>query len=406
MSNRRTRGICYLLVAAATWLGEVANFASTCQAQEPPAWETAATESLDGFDVSLSKPRLVARGKGYLWFPTMTRLSGGALFVNVSTNLDAIVADRTSAVSWSDDNGLTWSDLSSIDPKEDLYAETMMRLENGDERLLPFNLYPDAGVMRGWYQTVSGQKRTRKVEFVKQGLTVSGWPRPDRSFNEKLGLTGFGFNGQTLRAKTGEYLATMYGFYKDERRYSLVLVDSKDGIDWKYRALVAGFDCKLNGGEGPCESAIARLKDGRLMIIFRLASNVPYGQAFSDDEGRAWSEPEAMSTAHSVQPSLAGMKDGTLVLTGGRPGIFAWINRDGTGKDWQTVDLQKHHNQQQPADAITRPDQTTSYTEVIPLDEHSVIVIYDRIPNGWNAIPNDSQDTNSIWVIKLSWNDR
>ena len=402
-SNVRVRGFCAMLIAAAIWLS---NFNFQCQAKEPPAWEMTATESLDGFDVSLSKPRLVARSSGYLWFPTMTRLSGGELFANFSTNLDAIVADRTSSVSWSDDNGLTWSEPSSIDPKEDLYAETMMHLENGDERLLPFNLYPDNGVMRGWYQTASGKKGTHKVEFVKKGLTVSGWPRPDRSFNEKLGLTGFGFNGQTLRAKTGEYLATMYGFFKDERRYSLVLMDSKDGIDWKYRSLIAGFDCKLNGGEGPCESAIIRIKDGRLMNIFRLASNVPYGQTFSDDEGRTWSEPVAMSDAHSVQPSLAAMKDGTLVLTGGRPGIFAWIDRAGNGKTWQSVDLQKHHNQQQPADAITRTDQTTSYTEVIPLDEQSVIVIYDRIPNGWNAIAKDSNDTNSIWVMKLSWKDR
>ena len=31
------------------------------------------------------------------------------------------------------------------------------------------------------------------------------------------------------------------------------------------------------------------------------------------------------------------------------------------------------------------------------------IVIYDRIPHGWQAIPLDSEDTNSIWVVKLAW---
>jgi len=30
-------------------------------------------------------------------------------------------------------------------------------------------------------------------------------------------------------------------------------------------------------------------------------------------------------------------------------------------------------------------------------------VIYDRLANGWNAIPNGSKDTNSIWVVKVSW---
>jgi hypothetical protein len=194
----------------------------------------------------------------------------------------------------------------------------------------------------------------------------------------------------------------MYGYFKDDRRYSLGLVESPDGIHWKFRSLIAGADCKLDGAEGPCESVTVRLKDGRLMNVFRLASNVPYGQTFSDDDGRTWSEPVAMKDAHSVQPSLAVMKDGGLVLTGGRPGIFAWTNRDGTGKDWLQVDLQNHHNTQHPTEQITS-GKTTSYTEVEPLDDHSVIVIYDRIPHSWNAIPEGSKDTNSIWVVKVSW---
>ncbi|MFM8572700.1 MAG: hypothetical protein ACKOAU_13995 [Pirellula sp.] len=49
---------------------------------------------------------------------------------------------------------------------------------------------------------------------------------------------------------------------------------------------------------------------------------------------------------------------------------------------------------------------TTSYTEVEPLDEHSVIVMYDRIPNGKNAIPPGSNETNSVWVVKISWEER
>jgi hypothetical protein len=195
----------------------------------------------------------------------------------------------------------------------------------------------------------------------------------------------------------------MYGYFKDERRYSLVMVESVDGLTWKFRSLIAGSDCPLAGGEGPCESQTIRLKDGRLMNVFRLASNVPYGQTFSDDDGGTWSAPVAMKDAHSVQPSLAMMRDGSIVLTGGRPGIFAWINRGSDGKDWLQVDLQSHHNENHPQDAITRVDQTTSYTEVAALDEQSVIVIYDRIPHGWKAIPQESQDTNSVWVVKLAW---
>jgi len=397
------------MMTAATCLAAIVSSSQFVLADEPH-WETAATVQVDGLDVMLSKPRLVTRNSGYLWFPTMTRLSGGELFATFSTNLDAVVADRTSSVSWSADDGLTWSEPSSIMPKGDLYAETMLRLKNGDEMLLPFNLYPDGDTMRGWHQIISGKTGERKVTFIDKSLTVSGWPRPDRSFNEKLGLSGFGFNGHGLTGKSGEYLATMYGYFKDERRYSLVMVESMDGLAWKFRSLIAGFACPLAGGEGPCESQTIRLKDGRLMNIFRLASDVPYGQTFSEDDGRTWSEPVAMKDALSVQPSLAVMKDGALVLTGGRPGIFAWINREGDGKDWLQVDLQSHHNKFQPDDAIAKYDHTTSYTEVIPLDDRSVIVVYDHMPNGWSAIradgdpaPKDAKETNSIWVVKVSW---
>jgi hypothetical protein len=213
-------------------------------AADPPQWEMTGSIQYEGIDISLSKPRLVARSSGYLWFPTMTRLSDGELFANFSTNRDEVVADRTSSVSWSDDHGLTWSTPVSIDPKGDLYAETMLRLKNGNALLLPFNLYPDNGRMRGWYQKVAGTRRERKVEFFDKSLTVSGWPRPDRSFNEKLGLCGFGFNGQCVPAKTGEYLATMYGYFQGDQRYSLVLVESTDGIDWKFRSRIAGADCR------------------------------------------------------------------------------------------------------------------------------------------------------------------
>ena len=378
--------------------------------QTEPRWELTKTVSYQGIEVSLSKPRLVARSRGYLWFPTMTRLSGGELFANFSTNLDAVVADRTASASWSADDGLTWSEPTSIKPEGDLYAETMLRLKNGDQLLLPFNLYPDGEAMRGWQQTVSGKPGERRVTCIDKSLTVSGWPQPDRSFNEKLGLSGFGFNGHGLMGNDGQYLATMYGYFKGDSRYSLVMVESADGLAWKYRSLIAGADCPLAGREGPCESQTVRLKDGRLMNIFRLDSSVSYGQTFSDDDGRTWSPPLAMKEAHSVQPSIAIMKDGTLVLTGGRPGVFAWINTSGDGGDWLQVDLLGNHNKQHSEErisvggAFTLAEQTTSYTEVVPLDEQSVLVMYDRIPHGWSAIPRDSQDTNSIWVVKLLWN--
>src|SRR5207248_7315732 len=164
---------------------------------------------------------------------------------------------------------------------------------------------------------------------------------------------GFVFNGNTVTLKDGTFMATLYGHFKDTKRYSLVAAESKDGVKWKIRTIIADENCKLPGGEGPCEAATCRLKDGRLMCVFRLNSNVPYGQTFSSDEGKTWTEPVSMGKdIFSVQPSLAVLKDGTIVLSGGRPGLWCWINTDGTGKDWQRVDLVANHNHCHAKDAI------------------------------------------------------
>jgi hypothetical protein len=31
-----------------------------------------------------------------------------------------------------------------------------------------------------------------------------------------------------------------------------------------------------------------------------------------------------------------------------------------------------------------------------------LLYIYDRIPFGWNAIPADSAETNSVWVVRVA----
>src|SRR5262245_55033294 len=66
-----------------------------------PAWEMSAPIPLERCQVSLSRPVLVARSHGYLWFPNLKRLAGGELFAMFSTNLDAIVPDRKASMSWS-----------------------------------------------------------------------------------------------------------------------------------------------------------------------------------------------------------------------------------------------------------------------------------------------------------------
>jgi hypothetical protein len=357
-----------------------------------PGRTSARTEELKGLKVTLSEPVLVARSKGYLWFPTLTRRPDGTLLALMSNYADVHTTQSTGQAAWSSDGGRTWSKL-----QPGWYSDSHVLLGNGDLLLLPYYLYPRKGGLGASYQLVA--RGQAELEKKKEGLLVSGWPRPDRSFEPKLGLAGFVFNGQTLTRKDGTFLATLYGYFQNTKRYSLVVAESKDGLNWKVCSTVADEKCKLPGGEGPCEAALCRLKDNRLMCVFRLNSGAKFGQAWSSDEGRTWSEPQAMKDAFSVQPSLAVLQDGTVVLSGGRPGLYAWFNLDGSGQDWQRVDIRAHHNACHPKEPITRDDHSSSYTEVVAVGDKELLFIYDRIPSGWSAIPPGSTETNTIWVV-------
>ena len=86
------------------------------------------------------------------------------------------------------------------------------------------------------------------------------------------------------------------------------------------------------------------------------------------------------SGAGTVEPRLAVTRNGAVVLCGGRPGLFLWLNADGTGKDWQKISIFDHHNSLASAEERFggyRSDGTTAYGTVIVLDGNEVLFIYD-----------------------------
>ncbi len=380
-------GSTFLLGEAA--LGEHADVAGR-------TWQAGNTVDVPGLRVTLSKPVLVGRSKAFLWFPAVVRLSSGDLVAVMSDYADMHVSESTSKVAWSLDGGLTWSPLA-----KGLYGDGSLALPNGDQLFMPYYLRPaGTGAMQAPYQVCP--KGQRALRVVKPGVTIEGWPRPDKSFEPKLGLSGFVCNGQVALLKDNHYLATLYGYFRDTTRYSLVASESADGVRWTVRSVIADEKCELPGGEGPCESALVRLKDGRLLCVFRLESSAPYGHSFSSDEGRTWSKPAILKGCFSVQPSLAVLPDGLVALSGGRPGLFLWLNPDGKAAVWHKIDVLANHNAHRPEEPIKGPGNTSSYTEVIALDASHLLYIYDRIPSGWSAIPAASPETNSAWVVRVA----
>jgi len=364
-------------------------------------WEFVKKVEIDGMQVELSAPQLVARSKRYCWFPTLVVLSNDDMIASVSPVPDRHFSATTAIIYRSSDGGIKWNETAvSVD-----YGWNSVCLAGGDTIILPYYMTPKGdGIGRACNVF---RKNEYMPEYVEKGVYVGGWPNRIKSFSQDLNIAGFVFNGQSISARDGTYLTTLYGFFEGIKRMNLVLAESKDGFNWKIRSVIADGDIELKGDDGPSESAICRMKDERIMCIFRMGGFVPYGICFSSDDGMTWTKPVQMAEdVLSVEPSLAVIPDGTVVLSGGRPGIWLWFNRDGNGNNWSKIDIAAHHTTCCPDEPIYgsvewQQQNSSCYTEVVYAGNNELFLIYDRIPCGWAPIPPDSKDTNSVWVIKV-----
>lgn len=394
-------------------LGGVAMLANAApgraDAKKPhKQWPQGKEYTLKGLRVSVSAPVLVARRKGYCWFASVGRLANGDLAATMSSTGDDYHWPNPGLICWSADAGLTWSRPVGLN----YLGTTRLRLPGGDEMLLPFYMKPRPGGMGAPYNVIP--KGKRQVRPVEQGLTVTGWPRPDRSYSPKLGLSGFVFNGQIVRLKDGGHLATLYGRFAggDRQADSLVAAASTDGKKWTVRSIIYdGARPAFGGIDEMNEAAICRLPDGRIMCVARPR----LAQTFSSDEGKTWTKPACNPHfGHGgVEPSLAVMESGVVALSGGRPGLTLRFNLDGAGKAWQAVDILAHHNACRPAEplvdhAVSRKNYgwgtPTGYTEVIALDAERLLMIYDRPADTWPAKPTAEKatDMDSVYVVRAT----
>ncbi len=376
-------------------------------AQQTPPWEDGGTVEADGLKVSLSRPRLVLRSQGFLWFPSMYHRADNRWFAILSTYADQAQDVTPGVITFSHDGGLNWSKPVAVS-----YGEMAIFRTDGTTLLLPYYLRLKSDTLATG-KALRLAKDVQAIEEIDEPVEVSGWPRKIGLLDADLGnpkaewkLAGFVFNGQSVLAQDGKtYLATLYGRFAGASRYSVVLAESPDGLKWKIRSVIADETCKLRGREGPCESALVRLKDSRLLCVYRLDSEVPYGHSFSSDDGNTWTEPKNLDGPLSVQPSLSLSAKGMLLLSGGRPGLYVWLNSQGDAVRWHRIDLQAHHNKWVKEEPIllavaSGKSNSTSYTEVRWLDDRHFLVIYDRLANGWSPIPKDSKGTNSVWVVR------
>eukprot|EP00937_MAST-01D_sp_MAST-1D-sp2_P001775 g1775.t1 len=231
-----------------------------------------------------------------------------------------------------------------------------------------------------------------------------------------------------------EWLTTLYGHgegpYRHwSRRPTAYVARSPDGgATWSLRSKLEWRPAFGDASDGPGEPTLARLRDGRLLLVFRADSTSYYWKAYSADDGESWSEPEVMGQ-WSVRPQLRLLSNGLLVLGGGRPGIKLWVCADGRGEAWGEINIAAEHNKMvraarpellyaakvtnasSPASGRADPPNTSSYTSIFEVFEgeggpdgvHSTVVVsYDRLANGWAGPPGAWGDADTMLTMRLT----
>ena len=133
--------------------------------------------------------------------------------------------------------------------------------------------------------------------------------------------------------------------------------------------------------EGYNENDITTAPDGSLIRLIR--THVIYvKQAWepmlitrSTDGGKTWSDPEEFDYT-GVWPALLTLKCGVTLASYGRPGLYLRATADPACKVWEDPIELIHSNRQpnKPGSVVNMA--TCSYTDLIPIDDHTAGLAY------------------------------
>ena len=368
---------------------------------------------LDGGTLGMDAPVEVARAHGHFWFPTLHPAGDAGVFCEVVTAADKAQGKWPARISLSQDGGTSWQWAADLDS----YGPASLAISPRKTLLLPYETWPLS----------PGDKRSAVAEgtlLTFEGGAVSMEPTPVRFLGFPQDLADYHegelcllSNGSVQPLSDGSLLTTLYGTFAGEEKYTCFALTTRDaGRSWHFCSVVASWRQVPDAPEGPCECDTVRLSDGRLMCILRVGSGRAhlFHRSLSADEGRTWSAPEAMPGLWSVEPRLARLENGTLLLAGGRHGLFLWVCVDGLGHQWQKVNLSEHHNAlvSDPSLRFSEafclaadsdgPAESTSYTGLLRIGPNEALICYDRLGNGWSGAPGPHGEHDVVFAVRLA----
>ncbi len=375
-----------------------------------------------GLYLRMHKPRVVAEGAGFCWYPDILQFSTGELMVTHSLNPDSGTALLTAQAVWlSQDGGESWRYQYDVPGFHCGGGETRISLPDGS--IVGPNYAgarPDPpGQWRSfsthyWRFDKGGQRHTMEA----WGARIEGLPRDvePTSVQSRWAHAKISLFGTAVEVAPGRYVTTCCMNYQgDKRETTEALVSEDEGRTWRYLSTIAGPDAVADAKEGWDEPCMVALANGDLMCVSRVGGGREQllARAYSSDGGKSWTASDRLP-AWSVSPNMVRLHNDVIALSSGRPGIFLWFSTDGRGEHWEPFDVLAYHNTilDKPHHISTGPTgleptstaqyfvdhfhyddpwQTTSYTALLEVSPNRLFLVYDRMPYGWMPVPTDAE---------------
>lgn len=250
--------------------------------------------------------------------PDMAQLPSGRLMLVYSDN-DAhwSVENQVLTILASDDQGKNWYLLSKVDSAD---------MRQGEERLVT----PRLSYLSDGRLVVLCDHDDFSYFHYDQGSGIDAWWSEDggKTWSEpqRTGILGFEPD-RMIELPGGKLAVGSHIMNPESQEYEEIISVSEDGgKTWNKRATIAH-----DGYHFFCEGALVLLNGGKeLACIMREnhSAGIPSFVAFSQDNGKTWSEPQPCPFALH-RPYAKQLADGRVLVTGrnmnGGLGTYAWV---------------------------------------------------------------------------------
>ena len=307
---------------------------------------------INGGKVVPVEAKVIETYKDDMNFCFATRFSDGEIHLNHSKGVHTIT--EFLCTDYSDDDGKTWKSGKG----KKIFGINSCELPDGTKMQIGC-----------W---------TNKVQKVHtMSITTQ-----DKSGNVKTWSCDFEFpfeanchtHRDILRLNDGSLIIPAYGHVKGEKGLRVFIIQSKDnGKTWQYLSTLAK-DPEGKTPEGPNETTLVQLADGRVYAAWRDGGYLKY--AYSNDGGKTWGDySEFQGLKMAVSPHAKLLSNGALAMVTGRPNVHLLLDWTGTGKNFQIVDIYTGSG--------------SSYATIFEVVPNRVMIIHDE--SHFSAWRNNSQ---------------